>query len=248
MLQILNEMIWLAMEVYLGAVHKCQHFQECTNHTLSGGGGLWTSIFFPYNFNFIGLIFIISIGIFGTQNMLMCALFFGGGEGRRSQKVYGLYTMNMLTYTDGPLQFVLKCKTDLGSGNIQTCNIIKELCWKTSVRTGVCVKTVSISDPFTLSLQERRPKFRVVMMSKIVHFLVAIPNNPLTTTGTRCYQTPPKPEFLGAECQYQVFAELILLLDNLCMEQCVGWYCWSGKHWLVQGTPGEICHASTHVG
>ncbi len=32
-------------------------------------------------------MFIIFMGILGTQNMLMCTLFWGG-----SQKVYGLYT------------------------------------------------------------------------------------------------------------------------------------------------------------
>ncbi len=46
------------------------------------------------------------------------------------------------------------------------------------------------------TLQERRSKFRVVMMYKIGH------------------QTPLDPEFLAAECQYQVFAELILQMDN----------------------------------
>ncbi len=40
------------------------------------------------------------MGIFDTQKMLMCTLFWGGG----SQKVYGVCTlMKMLTFMDGPL-------------------------------------------------------------------------------------------------------------------------------------------------
>ncbi len=45
------------------------------------------------------------------------------------------------------LQFVLECRTDLDSGNMQTCNIIKELWWKISVRISACVENV---DPLYL--------------------------------------------------------------------------------------------------
>ncbi len=59
------------------------HLPNSLKHTLSGGGSVKISVHF-YRF---GLIFIIFMGIFGTQKMLMCTLF--GGRG--SQKVYDLY-------------------------------------------------------------------------------------------------------------------------------------------------------------
>ncbi len=44
-----------------------------------GEGGLWKSNFFWYTFNFWSWFFIILIGIFGTQKMVMCTLFWGEG-------------------------------------------------------------------------------------------------------------------------------------------------------------------------
>ncbi len=41
-----------------------------------------------FTFNFFAIFFIIFMGIFGTQKMLMCTLFLWGGG---VQKVYGLY-------------------------------------------------------------------------------------------------------------------------------------------------------------
>ncbi len=37
----------------LGTVHKCQHFHECTNNTLSGGGEVCENQDFMYTFNFL---------------------------------------------------------------------------------------------------------------------------------------------------------------------------------------------------
>ncbi len=74
-----------------GAVHKCQHVHKCTKHILSGGGVCENQHF--------ELIFIIFMGIFGTQKMLMCTPFFGGG-GLRKCTVCIL--MKILTFMDGP--------------------------------------------------------------------------------------------------------------------------------------------------
>ncbi len=69
-----------------------------------GEGGLWKSTFFPYTFNFFGLIFIIFMRIFGTQKMLMCTLFWGRGL----RKCMVCTLMKMLTFMDGPVAIYLK--------------------------------------------------------------------------------------------------------------------------------------------
>ncbi len=46
---------------YLGAIHKCQHLYECTNHTLlgEGGGSVQINIF---SVHFLARFFIIFMG------------------------------------------------------------------------------------------------------------------------------------------------------------------------------------------
>ncbi len=87
----------LSLKRHLRAIHKCQHFHECTNHTLSGGGGSVKINIFSVHFELFGLIFIIFMGIFGTQKMLMCALFWREGV---SESVW-FVLMEILM--DGPL-------------------------------------------------------------------------------------------------------------------------------------------------
>ncbi len=54
-------------------------------YTFGGGvGGICGNQHFFHTLLTFGLVFIIFMGIFGTQKMLMCTLFLGGG----SQKVY----------------------------------------------------------------------------------------------------------------------------------------------------------------
>ncbi len=73
----------------LRGVQKCQRFHECTKHIHLT---FW-------------LDFIIFMGIFGTQKMLMCTIFWERG----SQKVYGLHTReNIDIYGRSLRQLVLK--------------------------------------------------------------------------------------------------------------------------------------------
>ncbi len=43
---LLHQPVYLVMvAIWLGAVHKCQRFHKCTNHTLSGEGGCENQLF-----------------------------------------------------------------------------------------------------------------------------------------------------------------------------------------------------------
>ncbi len=96
----------------LGAVHKCQHFNDCKNHTLSGGRGSVKISIFSVHFKLFGLIFIIFTGIFGTPKMLMCTLSLGGG--RESQKVYGLYIHENVDIYGQPLTgFIIRTRQNV---------------------------------------------------------------------------------------------------------------------------------------
>ncbi len=53
-------------------------FISVQNIHFQGGGSVKINIF-PHTFNFFVGFFIIFIGIFGTQKILMCTLFLGGG-------------------------------------------------------------------------------------------------------------------------------------------------------------------------
>ncbi len=89
----------------LGAVHKCQHFHECTNHTLSGGGGLWKSTFYPYTINFLVWFLLFSWGFLALKKCWCVLFFLVRGE---SQKVYGLYIHENFDIYGRPLNCLLQ--------------------------------------------------------------------------------------------------------------------------------------------
>ncbi len=72
--------------IHLGAVHNCQHFHKCINHTLSGDASLKINIFFIH---FQAWFLLFSWGFWVLKKKKNCTLFWGE---RGSQKVYGLYT------------------------------------------------------------------------------------------------------------------------------------------------------------
>ncbi len=68
--------VLISRESY-GAIQKCQHFHECTKHTLSRGvdGGLAKYFDFCTLSTFWSIFFIIFMALFGSEKMLMCTLF-----------------------------------------------------------------------------------------------------------------------------------------------------------------------------
>ncbi len=71
----------ISVAIVLGAVHKCQHFHECTNHILLGGGGdvcenqhfLYTLLMFWPDFYYFHGDFCQS------KNVDVYSFFWGGG-------------------------------------------------------------------------------------------------------------------------------------------------------------------------
>ena len=75
-------------------------------YTLGGGAGSGKSMFNCVSFQCFGPIFVIFIGNFGYEKMLMCTLF-GGRRG--SRKVYGLYTRENVDNYGRPLSLYVFC-------------------------------------------------------------------------------------------------------------------------------------------
>ncbi len=68
------------LTVNLGAVHKCQHFHECTNHTLSGAGSVKINIFCVH-LTFWPDFYYFNGDFWHSKNVDVCSLFLEGGEG-----------------------------------------------------------------------------------------------------------------------------------------------------------------------
>ncbi len=87
-------------QTLLGAVHKCQHFHECTNHTLSWG---YVKInIFSYTFNFMAWFLLFSWEFLALKKCWCVLFFWRGGEWVSESMVCTL--IKMLTFMDSPLQ------------------------------------------------------------------------------------------------------------------------------------------------
>ncbi len=83
----------------LGAVHKCQHFHECTNHIRLGRKGVCENQhFFHTLLTFWPDFYYFHRDIWHSK-MLMCTLFGGGGL----RKCMVCTLMKMLTFMNSPL-------------------------------------------------------------------------------------------------------------------------------------------------
>ncbi len=91
--------------IHLGAVHNCQHFHKCINHTLSGEASLKIKKIHTLS----GLIFIIFMGIFGTQKKKKLYSFLGGKG--FSESVWFVHSWKCWHLLTTPCRLVIYCKT-----------------------------------------------------------------------------------------------------------------------------------------
>ncbi len=99
---ILTQM-YVTYKVLLGATHKCQHFHECTNHTLSGGGAVKINIF-SVHLTFWPDFYYFQQDFWHSSFVLYS--FLGEGGGLRKCMVCTL--LKMLTFMNSPLLLPMK--------------------------------------------------------------------------------------------------------------------------------------------
>ncbi len=89
---LIHLIVKIFIPVFSYLLNKCQHFHECTNHTLLGGGEGCENQIFIHTLNFLTWFLLFSWGFLALQKSRCVLFFFGGGY----QKVYGLYTRDSL--------------------------------------------------------------------------------------------------------------------------------------------------------